>query len=94
MLKLEPNDTEEKILSLYESLVNHIKETKEYNSDFTYGIYQIFSEIDTSYVDEVTGKTVYNNLQVHSDLQAMKELCKEYYNAEIVPTLFEYEFLK
>lgn len=94
LLKLEPNDTEEKILSLYESLVNHIKETKEYNSDFTYGIYQIFSEIDTSYVDEVTGKTVYNNLQVHSDLQAMKELCKEYYNAEIVPTLFEYDFLK
>ena len=94
LLKLEPNDTEEKILSLYESLVNHIKETKEYNSDFTYGIYQIFSEIDTSYVDEVTGKTVYNNLQVHSDLRAMKELCKEYYNAEIVPTLFEYEFLK
>lgn len=94
LLVLEPNDTEKTILSVYESLIQHIKDTNEYNSSLTYGIYQIFSEIDTSYVDEITGKTVYNNIQVHSDLQAMKELCKEYYNAEIVPLLFEYEFLK
>ena len=94
LLTLETNNTERKIISLYDSLIKHIKETKEYNPKFTYGIYQIFSEIDTSYTDEITGKTIYNNIQVHSDLQAMKELCKEYYNTEIVPTLFEYEFLK
>ena len=94
LLTLETNNTEKKIISLYDSLIKHIKETKEYNPKFTYGIYQIFSEIDTSYTDEITGKTIYNNIQVHSDLQAMKELCKEYYNTEIVPTLFEYEFLK
>lgn len=92
--KMKANETEKKILDLYKTLLSHVKETKEYNSELTYGIYQIFAEIDTSFTDEITGKTVYNNIQVHSDLQAMKELCKNYYNSEIVPVLFEYEFLK
>ena len=94
MKKMKANETEKKILDLYKTLLSHVKETKEYNSELTYGIYQIFAEIDTSFTDEITGKTVYNNIQVHSDLQAMKELCKNYYNSEIVPVLFEYEFLK
>lgn len=92
--KLKPNKMEKKILELYSTLLSHVKETKEYNSKMTYGIYQIFAEIDTSFIDEITGKTVYNNIMVHSDLQAMKELCRTYYNSEIVPVLFEYEFLK
>lgn len=91
---LKANETEKTILELYSTLLNHVKETKEYRKELTYGIYQIFAEIDTSYTDEITGKTVYNNIQVHSDLLAMKELCKTYYNSEIVPILFEYEFLK
>ena len=91
---LKANETEKTILELYSTLLNHVKETKEYRKELTYGIYQIFAEIDTSYTDEITGKTVYNNIQVHSDLQAMKELCKTYYNSEIVPVLFEHEFLK
>ena len=91
---LKANETEKTILELYSTLLNHVKETKEYRKELTYGIYQIFAEIDTSYTDETTRKTVYNNIQVHSDLQAMKELCKNYYNSEIVPILFEYEFLK
>ena len=47
----------------------------------------------TSYKDD-EGNTVWNNVEVHSALQTLKALVKEYYNAEIVPTLFEYEFLK
>lgn len=90
---LKINDDEKKIISLYESLINHIKDTKEYDKTLTYGIYQIFAEIDTSYKNEI-GNTVYNNIQVHSDLQSMKVLCRNYYNSEIVPVLFGYEFLK
>ena len=94
--RLIPNETETKIFKLYTSLMEHVKETKEYDDNFTYGIYQITEEIDTSYTDTSSKKkkTIYNNIQVHSDLRAMKELCKEYYNREIVPTLFEYELLK
>ena len=91
--KLSPNEAERKILSQWELLMSEVKKTKEYDSSLTYGLYQIFAEIDTSYKDE-DDKTVWNNIEVHSALQTMKALCKEYYNDEIVPTLFEYEFIK
>lgn len=60
----------------------------------TYGVYQIAVEIDTSYKDETTGNTVYNNVELHTALVGLKNLVKDYYNQEIVPILFEYEFLK
>lgn len=56
-------------------------------------VYQIFAEIDTSYKDD-DNNTVWNNIEVHSALQTLKSLVKDYYNTQIVPTLFEYEFLK
>ena len=91
--KLSPNEAEKKILAHWDLLMSEVKKTKEYDSSLTYGLYQIFAEIDTSYKDE-DNKTVWNNIEVHSALQTMKTLCKEYYNKEIVPTLFEYEFIK
>lgn len=91
--KLSPNEAEKKILAQWDLLMSEVKKTKEYDASLTYGIYQIFAEIDTSYKDE-DNKTVWNNIEVHSALQTMKALCKEYYNKEIVPTLFEYEFIK
>lgn len=91
--KLSPNEAEKKILAQWDLLMSEVKKTKEYDSSLTYGLYQIFAEIDTSYKDE-DDKRVWNNIEVHSALQTMKALCKEYYNKEIVPTLFEYEFIK
>lgn len=90
-LKKDPD--EEKLISQWETLLRYSRETKEYNSALTYGVYQIYAEIDTSYKDD-EGKTVWNNLEVHSALSTLKELVKAYYHREIVPTLFEYEFLK
>ena len=84
---------EQRILDQWDTLIAAVKQTDEYNPAMTYGVYQIFAEIDTSYKDD-DGKTVWNNVEVHSALQTLKLLVKEYYNAEIVPTLFEYEFLK
>ena len=52
--KLKPNEMEKKILDLYSTLLNHVKETKEYNSKITYGVYQIFAEIDTSQNMKIT----------------------------------------
>lgn len=75
-------------------MLKYAKNTDEYDSDLTYGVYQIFTDIDTSYKDDVTGETVWNNLEVHSALKTLKEQVKTYYNKEIVPMLFEYEFLK
>lgn len=84
---------EQRILDQWKTLMNAVKQTDEYDPSLTYGVYQIFTEIDTSYKDD-EGKTVWNNIEVHSALQTLKVLVKDYYNKEIVPTLFEYEFLK
>lgn len=84
---------EQRILDQWKTLVDAVKQADEYDPRLTYGVYQIFAEIDTSYKDD-EGNTVWNNVEVHSALQTLKTLVKEYYNTEIVPTLFEYEFLK
>lgn len=91
---LNMNDDEKKLLNQWNTLLKYAKNTDEYDSDLTYGVYQIFTDIDTSYKDDVTGETVWNNLEVHSALKTLKEQVKTYYNKEIVPMLFEYEFLK
>lgn len=91
--KLVCGPAEQRILDQWKTLMGAVKQTDEYDPALTYGVYQIFAEIDTSYKDD-EGNTVWNNVEVHSALQTLKVLVKEYYNAEIVPTLFEYEFLK
>ena len=91
--KLAADEAEEDILNQWEILLAAAKKTAEYNPALTYGVYQIYAEIDTYYKDE-DGSTVWNNIEVHSALQTLKTLVKTYYNKEVVPTLFEYEFLK
>lgn len=92
--KLSPNAAEKKLLEQWEKVLTSAKATKEYNSELTYGVYQIFKELDISYKDEDTGKKVWVYSDLHGHLQTLKSLVKEYYNNEIVPTLFKYEFLK
>lgn len=91
---LLPNTAEKKLLEQWNKVLTSAKATKEYNPKLTYGVYQIYSELDISYKDEETGKTVWVYSDLHGHLQTLKSLVKEYYNTEIVPTLFEYEFLK
>ena len=91
---MNKNEKEKELFEQWNRVLACAKDTSEYNSSLTYGVYQIFAELDTSYKDEKTGETVYNNVELHTALQALKGLVKDYYNAEIVPTLFEYEFLK
>ncbi len=92
--KLSPNAAEQKLLEQWEKVLTSAKATKEYNSELTYGVYQIFAELDISYKDGDTGKKVWVYSDLHGHLQTLKSLVKEYYNNEIVPTLFKYEFLK
>lgn len=91
--KLVCGPAEQRIINQWKTLMDAVKKTDEYDPALTYGVYQIFTEIDTSYKDD-EGNTVWNNIEVHSALRTLKTLVKEYYNTEIVPTLFEYEFLK
>lgn len=88
------NTDEKKLLKQWNTILKHAKETSEYNPALTYGVYQIYSELDTSHKDPITGATIWNNVELHTALNGLKPLVKEYYNTEIVPVLFEYEFLK
>ena len=91
---LNANEKEKELFSLWEMILKQAKKTKNYNKELTYGIYQIFAELNTYYKDEETGKTVYDYPDLQGNLLTLKTLIKEYYLTEIVPTLFEYEFLK
>lgn len=93
LAKLDVGEPEQRVINQWNVLLEAAKGTSEYNPALTYGVYQIRVEIDTSYKDE-DGKTVWNNVEVHSAYQTLKSLVRDYYNGEIVPTLFEYEFLK
>ena len=82
------------LLQQWNTVLHWAKQANNYNSSLTYGVYQIASELDTSYIDEVTGKTVWDHVELHTALTGLKGLVKEYYNSEIVPVLFTYDFLK
>ncbi len=91
--KLKQNEQEQTLLKQWQTLISAVKQTEEYDPLVTYGVYQIAKEIDTSYKNE-KGKRIYNNVEVHSALQTLKTLIKDYYNAEVVPILFDYKFLR
>ena len=87
-------EKEKDILKQWKTVLHWAKKTDNYNRELTYGVYQIFAELDTSHVDETTGDTIWDNVELHTALAGLKTLVKDYYNSEIVPRLFEYEFLK
>lgn len=91
---LNIGNKEKTILKQWETVLHWAKNAENYNTSMTYGVYQIYAELDISHKDEETGDTIWDNIELHTALVALKSLVKEYYNSEIVPTLFEYELLK
>lgn len=91
---LTVTEKEAALLKQWEAVLNYAKTTENYDSTLTYGVYQIFAELDTSHKDDATDETVWEHLELHTALTGLKTLVKEYYNSEIVPVLFQYEFLK
>lgn len=92
--QMNPNDREKKLFKQWDQLMKYAKRASQYCREKTYGVYQISKEIDLSYKDKNSKKTIWENINVHSTLETLRELLKEYYNEEIVPTLLTYEFLK
>ncbi len=91
---LQMNERETALIAQWNTVLSHAKGCDGYKPTSTYGVYQIFAELDTSRKDETTGATVWDNPALHSALTGLKTLLKDYYNTEIVPLLFAYEFLK
>lgn len=94
--KLEKGEDENRLLEIWNKLMAEVKKTGEYKPDSTYGLYQIFVEIDVkdNPPTDAAGNTLWKNVEVHSLLKELKNHVKEYYNKHLVPVLFEYEFIK
>lgn len=91
--KLIFSSKEEQLKSQWGKILAEARKTTNYNNKLTYSVYQIIDELNTSYKDE-NEKTIYHYPELNGHLNTLKTLVKDYYNLEIVPFLFEYEFLK
>lgn len=91
---MKKNDNEEDLLSLMDKILSQAKKTSNYNPKYNYGLYQIKVELNTIHVDAETGDTIPDYPELNGNIDTLANLVKEYYIKEIVPTLFEYEFLK
>ena len=89
-----PNEREKVLFSQWEKVLAWAKKADGYDPSLTYGVYQIYAELDTFRQDDVSGERIYDFPELHSALTSLKTAVKDYYLTEIVPFLFEYEFLK
>ncbi len=92
--ELKKNDSEIALINQWQKVLDDAKKTVEYNPNTTYGLYQIKNDLNTTHLDEDSGKPVFNYPSLNGNIRTLANMVKEYYNAEIVPSLFEYEFLK
>lgn len=90
---LNLNRDEKQLLDLYERLLNEAKKVSEYNSKFTYGLYQISDDLNTYYKDENDNK-VYHHPELNSYLEALRKKTDAYFNKYIRDKLFDYELIK
>lgn len=90
---LKVGSKEKELLDLWSKILEEAKKTKNYDKALTYGIYQIQDELNTSHKNELE-ETVYDYPVLNGDLATLRSLIKVYYIEEILPFLFEYEFLK
>ncbi len=84
---------ETRILRRWEMILDEIRDTENFNSDFSYGLYQVDQDLNTSYKDD-RGKINFDYPDLNGDIKMMKTLVREYYITEVVPDLFKYEFVK
>lgn len=91
--KMNMTQNEKDLIEQFEEILNLAKETDEYNKEYSYGLYQIDEEINTSYKNE-NDKTIYNYPELNGKIKVLKSKVKEYYVNNLVEELFEYELLK
>ena len=93
---MKMSEEEKRLLTLWEKILAEAKVTKNYNPSINYGLFQIKDELDTFNVIQKNRKStkVYEYKDLHGDIATLSKRVKLYYLKEIVPTLFEYEFLK
>ena len=84
---------EQDLMQLWTVVLSLAKETKNYNSVYKYGVYQISNELNTYTTDE-NGNKIYDYNELNGYLEALKTKIKLYYENNIAHLLFKYELLK
>ena len=92
--RLHKSEVANELLTQWENVLQSAKKTENYNPNINYGVYQIFTDLNTTHKDEKDGSTIYDYPELNGNLTTLKVLVKKYYQNEIAPFLFEYEFLK
>ncbi len=86
------------IFEKWNEIKEYAKQTEEYNPQFTYGLFQIDEEINIKiqqgFKADGSPKMVTKYGNLNNSIKDLIKLLKEYYIKHLVPTLFEYEFLK
>lgn len=88
--------TEQNLLKLWNNILEEAKKCKNYNSNFTYGVYQINKELNTFH-KEGSGqkkKIVYDYPTLNGYLGALRGNLKKYYKTHISKKMFQYELIK
>ena len=92
--KLCVNEAEQRLVKQWEKILHDAKQTEEYDSSKNYGLYQIRFELNIELKDDETGEKIIKYPSLNGNIKTLSSMVKDYYNQEIVPTLFQYEFLK
>lgn len=88
------NSSEKELINIFDTIMKDAKNTKNYNKDFSYGLYQINNQLNTYVLDSETKKKVYDYPVLNGNISTLKYKLKDYYRCEIEPKLFKYELLK
>ncbi len=91
---LQLNDTERRLIQQWEKVLDDAKSTEEYDGSINYGLYQIRFELNKVIEDAETGERIIKYPSLNGNIKTLASMVKDYYNQQIVPVLFQYEFLK
>lgn len=91
--ELKMDEQEKELVELWKKILIEAKKTKNYKPQKTYGLYQIKVELNTTHKDE-EGNTIFDYPILNGHIKSLAKKVGTYYNEKIVPTLFDYEFLK
>lgn len=90
--KYKLNKTEQDLIHLFEEILKEAKKTKNYNSRYKYGTYQIDMELNTSQRNDKV--IIYDYPELNTKLIELKHKLSKYYENEIQQKLFYYQLLK
>lgn len=96
LTKMSLDDEEKALIEIWNNILAEAKNTANYKSNLTYGVYQIAKELNTSR-KVGTGKlqhTVYDYPVLNGYLETLRINLKAYYKSHIADKMFSYQLLK